>query len=231
MPMRILLIEDDKKLSDMLADGLTRWGYACRSVADFSSVMEDFSAYNPHLVVMDINLPAYDGFYWCTRIRQVSKVPVLFLSARDTNMDIVMAVNAGGDDYVTKPFSMEVLLAKVSALLRRTYDYTDAAPPILVYGDWVLDTGRQVLVGKGREIALTRNEYRILYVLLTSRGHIVSRDDLMRELWEDARFVDDNTLTVNMGRLRKKLEEAGLMGMIETKVGQGYIVEERPGAV
>jgi DNA-binding response OmpR family regulator len=229
--MRILLIEDDKKLSDILADGLTRWGYECRSVADFSTVMEDFSAYNPHLVVMDINLPAYDGFYWCGRIRQVSKVPVLFLSARDTNMDIVMAVNAGGDDYVTKPFSMEVLLAKVSALLRRTYDYTDAAPPILVYGDWVLDTGRQVLTGKGREIALTRNEYRILYVLLTRRGHIVSRDDLMRELWEDARFVDDNTLTVNMGRLRKKLEEAGLMGMIETKVGQGYIVEERPGAV
>ena len=228
MPMRILLIEDDRKLSDMLTEGLTRWGYECRSVADFSTVMEDFAQYDPHLVIMDINLPAYDGFYWCGRIRQVSKVPVLFLSARDTNMDIVMAVNAGGDDYVTKPFSMEVLLAKVSALLRRAYDYTEAAPAVLVYGDWVLDTGRQVLIGPAQEVELTRNEYRILYVLLTHRDQVVSRDDLMRELWEDARFVDDNTLTVNMGRLRKKLEEAGLTGMIETKVGQGYIIEERP---
>lgn len=228
--MRILLIEDDQKLSEMLRDGLTRWGYECRAVADFAAVMEAFGEYNPHLIVMDINLPAYDGFYWCGRIRQVSKVPVLFLSARDTNMDIVMAVNAGGDDYVTKPFSMEVLLAKVSALLRRAYDYTGDAPSVLVYGDWVLDTGRQVLAGQGTEIGLTRNEYRILYVLLTHRDQVVSRDDLMRELWEDARFVDDNTLTVNMGRLRKKLEEAGLPGMIGTKVGQGYIISERPGS-
>jgi DNA-binding response OmpR family regulator len=228
MAMRILLIEDDTKLSEMLTDGLTRWGYACRSVEDFSAVMEAFTEYDPHLVVMDINLPAYDGFYWCGRIRQVSKVPVLFLSARDTNMDIVMAVNAGGDDYVTKPFSMEVLLAKVSALLRRAYDYAETAPPVLVYGEWVLDTGRQALVGRDREVTLTRNEFRILYALLTRRSQVVSREDLMRDLWEDARFVDDNTLTVNMGRLRKKLEEAGLSGMIETKVGQGYIIAERP---
>lgn len=222
---KILIIEDDVKIRDIILENIKKWGYDGLAAEDFSKVMEGFADYQPHLVLMDINLPAYDGFYWCGQIRQVSKVPIIFISSRNSNMDIIMAINMGGDDFVQKPFSLEVLLAKINALLRRTYSYADVESNVLEYNGVVLNLKDNTVLYQQHKQELTKNEFRILYMLMKDNGKVISREDIMRKLWEDESFVDDNTLTVNINRLRRRLQEMGLEDLIKTKRGQGYILE------
>ena len=221
---RILVVEDDFSMAQVLQQELTRWGYGVRLVEDFQAVIPSFVDYDPHLVLLDIMLPFYNGYHWCSEIRKLSNVPVVFLSSASDNMNIVMAMNMGGDDFVAKPFDLDVLTAKVQALLRRTYDFGAAAPLLEARGA-VLDTGDNSLTYEGQKLELTRNEYRMLQVLLEQKGRTVSRETLMQRLWETDSFVDENTLTVNMARLRRKLEGLGLTEFIRTKKGLGYLIE------
>ena len=221
---RIFLIEDDPAIAGAVAKHLASWGWSVRRAEDFQRVLEEFQAFGPHLVLLDIGLPFRNGYHWCAEIRKASRVPIVFLSSASDNMNIVMAMNMGGDDFVAKPFDLDVLTAKVQALLRRTYDFAAAAPLLEARGA-VLDTGDNSLTYDGRKLELTRNEYRILQVLLEQKGRTVSRDTLMQRLWETDSFVDENTLTVNMARLRRKLEGLGLTEFIRTKKGLGYLIE------
>lgn len=220
----IMIVEDDRALCSQLAEGLRKWRFNVTVVEDFEHVTAEFNRHQPHLVIMDVNLPCFDGFYWTAQIRTISKVPVLFLSSRDTNMDIVMAVNAGADDYVTKPFAISVLTAKIQALLRRSYDYSAGTPDLLSHNDLTLNTGDGTVLYNGQRIELTKNEHKILALLLSNKGKIVSRGKLMQLLWDNDEFVNDNTLTVNINRLRAKLADIGLDDFITTKKGQGYII-------
>jgi len=221
---RILIVEDDPVIASEIRQSLLRWGFEAVAADDFSDILGTFEAAAPQLVLMDISLPFFNGFYWCGEIRKRSKVPVIFLSSRSDNMDVVMAVSMGGDDYITKPVSMEVLTAKIQAMLRRAYDYE--MPTSLTLRGAVLDAGALCLVQGGVKTELTRNEVRILQQLLSKKGSIVSREDLMLALWDSDEFVDDNTLTVNVNRLRKTLDDAGLSGCIVTHKGQGYAIHE-----
>lgn len=221
---KILIVEDDPGIASGIASQLSAWGHEARCITDFSNVMKEFSEFEPHMVLLDITLPFYNGYHWCGEIRKVSKVPIVFISSAAENMNIVMAVNMGADDFIAKPFDANVLVAKVGALLRRTYDFGESSPVIECKGA-MLNTGDQTFTYQGAPIALTRNEYRILSALMQSRGKIVSREKLMELLWESDCFIDENTLTVNVNRLRKKLDGAGLEGYITTKFGQGYIIE------
>ena len=221
---KILIIEDDVKIRDIILENIQKWGYEGLVMEDFNKVMETFAEYQPHLVLLDINLPAFDGFYWCGKIREISKVPIIFISSRNSNMDIIMAVNMGGDDFVQKPFSLEVLLAKVNAMLRRTYSYVDVEVNILEHQGVVLNLKDSCVLYQNQKLELTKNEFKILYILMKNNGKVVSRDEIMRKLWEDESFVDDNTLTVNINRLRKDLMDMGLDDFIKTKRGQGYII-------
>ena len=196
-----------------------------RRAENFADIMSEFNEFEPQLVLLDISLPFYNGYHWCSEIRKVSRVPVIFISSASDNMNIVMAMNMGGDDFIAKPFDLDVLTAKVQALLRRTYDFGSPEPSLAAHGA-VLDMNAGVLEYEGEHIPLTKNELRILQSLLEKRGKVVSRDDLMMRLWQTDSFVDENTLTVNVTRLRKKLENAGLDEFIKTKKGLGYIVEE-----
>ena len=182
---RVLVVEDDKVLCDNIKEGISRWGFEGIAVENFADILQEFARHNPHLVIMDINLPYFDGFYWCRKIRGISKVPVIFLSSRDSNMDIVMAVNMGGDDYVTKPFSMDVLVAKMQALIRRAYSYGQDEGQIIECDGAILNINDAALAYAGRSIELTRNEFKILQLLMRNRGKIVSRERLMRALWEE----------------------------------------------
>ena len=221
---KILIIEDDAVISEQVSRYLARWGYETACAEDFENILPQFVSFAPQLVLLDIGLPFYNGYYWCGEIRKVSQVPVVFVSSASDNMNIVMAMNMGGDDFIAKPFDLEVLAAKVQALLRRTYDFGSAAP-LLEHRGAVLDTGNNTLSYEGRKLELTRNEYRLLQVLLEHKGKTVSRDTLMQKLWETDSFVDENTLTVNMTRLRRKLEGLGLENFIHTKKGLGYLLE------
>lgn len=220
----ILIVEDDPTIANLIADNLEKWQLVPHLVTDFDHVFEQFTTQKPKLVLLDINLPIYDGFYWCQKIRQVSKVPIIFISSRNTNMDMVMAMNMGGDDFVNKPFSMEVLIAKINALLRRTYNYTEQNGDVLQHNGLLLNLQDSTAKINDVQIDLSKNEYKLLQFLIRHNGRIVSREKLLRALWEDERFVDDNTLTVNINRLRKKISQAGLEDYIVTKVGQGYII-------
>lgn len=220
---RILIIEDDRGIAGAIARQAARWGLEAKCAGDFANVMAEFAAYDPQLVLLDIALPFYNGYYWCEKIRAVSKVPVIFISSASDNMNIVMAMNMGGDDFIAKPFDQAVLMAKIQALLRRTYDFGGSAP-ILEHRGAVLNTGDQTLYYQGQKVELSRNEYRILLSLMEERGKVVSREKLMERLWQTDSFVDENTLTVNVNRLRKKLDAAGLTDFIGTKFGVGYIV-------
>ena len=191
---------------------------------DFKQVLEEFLAFDPQIVLLDIGLPYYNGHHWCGEIRSVSKVPIIFISSADDNMNIVMALNMGGDDFIAKPFDLNVVTAKVQALLRRAYSFKEQTN-LVEHKGAVLNLNDATLHYKDCKVELTKNEYRILHTLMSRAGEIVSRDEIMRELWEDDSFVDDNTLTVNITRLRKKLEEAGLKDYIKTKKGIGYVVE------
>ena len=221
---RIFLVEDDQSIAGAVAKHLDSWGWEVHRVMDFQRVLEEFQAFGPHLVLLDIGLPFRNGYHWCAGMRKVSRVPIVFLSSASDNMNIVMAMNMGGDDFVAKPFDLDVLTAKVQALLRRTYDFGAAAPLLEARGA-VLDTGDNSLTYEGQKLELTRNEYRMLQVLLEQKGRTVSRETLMQRLWETDSFVDENTLTVNMARLRRKLEGLGLTEYIRTKKGLGYLIE------
>ncbi|WP_433616125.1 response regulator transcription factor [Paenibacillus cellulositrophicus] len=223
MEMNIFIVEDDTSIFEALRQRLEKWSLRVTGPRDFDDVMGDFLKQQPHLVILDIQLPRYDGFYWCREIRAVSKVPILFLSSRDHPMDMVMAMNMGADDYVQKPFHMDVLLAKIQALLRRTYAYGEEAMDVIEWNGALLDLKRGVIRRDGREAELTKNEFYILTVLVDAKDEIVTRQDLIRKLWEDEHFVNDNTLTANITRLRQKLALLELDGAIVTKKGIGYM--------
>lgn len=221
---RILIIEDDRGIADAITVQAQMWDLQVQCVQNFRNVMEDFTAFDPHLVLLDITLPFFNGYHWCSQIRQVSKVPIIFISSASDNMNIIMAMNLGADDFIAKPFDGSVLMAKIHALLRRTYDFTGGAA-VLQHRGALLNTGENSLSYQGEEIPLSKNEYRILLTLLENKGNVVSREKLMEKLWQTDSFVDENTLTVNVGRLRKKLETAGLTDFITTKFGVGYIIK------
>lgn len=220
---RIFIVEDDAVIAAAVAKHLESWGYSAVCVRDFEHVLDEFSAAGPQLVLMDVSLPFYNGYHWCSRIRQVSKVPVIFLSSAADNLNIVMAMNLGGDDFIAKPFDLQVLAAKVQALLRRTYDF-GAPGDLLPCGSALLDLSAGALCVGDERVELTKNETRILQMLIERRGQVVSRSALMTRLWQSDSYIDENTLTVNVARLRKKLEAAGLEGLIRTKKGEGYLM-------
>lgn len=223
MDTTIFIIEDDTLLLNALKDGLSQWSYRVSYPSDFSIVMEDFVALRPHLVIIDIQLPKYDGFHWCREIRAVSKVPIIFLSSRDHPMDMVMAMNLGADDYVQKPFNMDVLLAKIQAILRRTYTYEEVSSDVIEWNQAILNLKNGSIYKEGKTVELTKNEFFILSVLVKSTNEIVSRHELMRMLWDDDQFINDNTLTANITRLRQKLSSIELDNGIVTKKGLGYM--------
>ncbi|MEO4055268.1 response regulator transcription factor [Solibacillus sp. CAU 1738] len=223
MEFTVLLIEDDPSIFTAIQERFTQWSLRVVGVSSFQKVMDDFIKEQPQLVIIDIQLPAFDGFHWCREIRMHSKVPILFLSSRDHPMDMVMSMQLGGDDFIQKPFNMEVLLAKVQAMLRRTYDYQEKKAELTTWNGAVVDFSKSTIAYKEQTIELTKNEFFILRVLLNHVDKIVSRDELMRKLWDDERFVNDNTLSVNVNRLRQRLEEIGLLDVIVTKKGLGYM--------
>jgi len=221
---KIMIVEDDVRIKEILLENIVRWGFDGKATENFNDVFVEFSKYSPHLILMDINLPFFDGFYWCGKIREISKVPIIFVSSRNNNMDVIMAINMGGDDFIQKPFSLEILMAKINALIRRTYSYADAQTNVLEYKNIVLNMKDNSAFFKDRRVELSRNEFSILYLLMKNNGNLISREKIMRSLWEDESFVDDNTLTVNINRLRKKLENIELEDLIKTKKRQGYII-------
>ncbi len=220
---KILIVDDDRVIADTVKEQLIKWGYEARIVDDFNNVLKIFAEYGPHLVLMDIGLPFFNGYHWCAQIRNISKVPVIFMSSMSDNMNIVMAINMGGDDFVIKPFDMNVLIAKVQAMLRRTYSFAESTN-IIEHNGCILNMNDQTFIYNEEMVELTKNEYRILQCLLENIGKVVARDTIMMKLWESDNFIDDNTLTVNVARLRKKLENAGLKDYIKTKKGSGYII-------
>lgn len=221
---KIMLVEDDEGIAGEIADYAAGWNLKVHIVENFENIMAEFAQVKPHLVLLDISLPYFDGYYWCRQIRSVSKVPVIFLSSAADNMNILMAMNMGADDFIAKPFDRNVLIAKLSAMLRRSYDFA-ASVSIIEHKGAMLNTADNTLSYQGTNIDLTKNEYRILLTLMENRGRVVSREKLMERLWESDSFVDENTLTVNVNRLRRKLENVGLKDFIGTKFGVGYIVE------
>lgn len=225
MDYRIYIIEDDTGIAEAVKNCLGGWGMEGKIVENFRNVIDEFEEYQPHLVLMDITLPFMGGYHWCSEIRKISKVPIVFISSASDNMNIVMAMNMGGDDFIAKPFDQNVLIAKIQAILRRTYDFANAAP-VLEHKGAILNTGDNSLIFQNEKIELSKNEYRILLTLMQQKGKIVSREHLMEVLWETDCFVDENTLTVNVGRLRKKLEKSGLKNFIMTKHGVGYLLGE-----
>ena len=222
--MRIFVVEDDAVIASAVKKSVEAWGCDCRVAQDFRAVLQEFAAYDPQLVLMDITLPFYNGYHWCSEIRKLSKVPVMFLSSASDNMNIVMAMNMGGDDFIAKPFDLSVLTAKVQAMLRRTYEFAGQSS-LLERGGAILSANDSSLSFASERLELSKNEYRILLVLMQAGGAVVPRETLMQRLWESDSFVDENTLTVNVARLRKKLEGIGLTDFIVTKKGVGYQVK------
>jgi DNA-binding response OmpR family regulator len=223
--LKIMIVEDEETIRDMLEETILKWGFDVIKTEEFNDVFQQFANENPQLILLDINLPAFDGFYWCNKIRDVSSVPIIFISSRNTPMDMIMAMNMGGDDYIQKPFDTNVLMAKVNALLRRSYSYINAEANILEHTGVVLNLKDWELSFDGNESELTKTEFTILKMLMQNKGSVVSRTKLMRALWKDESFVDDNTLTVNITRLRKKLADLGKDHFITTKKGEGYIIQ------
>lgn len=223
---KIFLVEDDSVIANQVEKHLRSWNYEVFIAENFHDIMSDFTKSGAALVILDISLPFFDGFYWCRQMRQISKVPILFLSGASDNLNIVMAMNMGADDFICKPFELDVLTAKLQALLRRAYDFSDVqSADVIEHEGIILNLKNASLYFDGESIELTKNEYRILEILLKNRGEMTSRDDLMIGLWNTDSFVDENTLTVNMTRLRKKLAEYGINDLIKTKKGLGYIIE------
>ena len=221
---RILIIEDDLSMAAAMKKQIESWGNQVKLVEDFQDVLSSFIEYDPHMVLVDIMLPFFNGYHWCSEIRKISGVPVIFISSASDNMNIVMAMNMGGDDFIPKPVDLNVMMAKIQAVLRRTYDMVGKIP-VLEHRGAILNLNDTSLNFQGEQVELTKNEFRILQTLMENKGKIVSRDTLMTRLWQTDSYVEENTLTVNITRLRKKLENIGLEGFITTKVGSGYIIE------
>jgi DNA-binding response OmpR family regulator len=222
----IFIVEDDKALSREIKMCLSKWGYNTHEAKKLDDITEEVLSVNPKLVLMDISLPFYDGFYWCNQIRNMLKVPIIFISSRDNDMDIVMSINMGADDYIVKPFSTQVLVAKVQAILRRTYSYNNSLKSdIIKYKDITLNILEGKIYFKDDSIELSKNEFKIINILMNNQGNIVNRDTIIEELWDSEEFISENTLTVNINRLRKTLENIGLKDFIVTKKGQGYCVK------
>ncbi len=221
---RIMIIEDEAGIARAVKEHLEKWGFDVYCADDFRNVLSEYSSFSPHLVLLDISLPFFNGYYWCNEIRKTSETPIIFLSSASDNMNIVMAMNMGGDDFIPKPFDLNVLMAKIQALLRRTYDFIGQASYIEHRGA-VLNLSDASLSFGEEKIELTKNEFKILQTLMENNGKVVSREMLMNRLWKTDSFIDENTLTVNIARLRKKLDNAGLKEFIATKVGMGYIIE------
>lgn len=223
MSHRIMIVEDDPVIAGAMEQYISGWGHQVHWVRNLQDIMPEFAEFQPQLVLLDISLPFFDGYHWCQEIRKSSQVPVIFISSASENLNIIMAMNMGGDDFIAKPFDFSVLMAKIQALLRRSYDFSPAPPQPQAHGA-TLNTGDASLQYQGRRIELSKNEYRILEALMERTGTVVSRDSLMEKLWETDCYVDENTLTVNIGRLRKKLAAAGLTDFIVTKKGMGYLI-------
>ena len=221
---RIFIVEDDRGIAEEIEKAAKMWGFEARTAENLHELLSEFAEYKPHIVLMDIVLPYFSGYYWCGEIRKLSKVPIIFISSASDNLNIVMAMNMGGDDFIAKPFDQSVLIAKIQALLRRSYDFS-ASLPLLSHRGAFLNTGDGTLSYNGETIPLSKNEYRILLCLMENRGKTVSREKLMERLWKTDVFIDENTLTVNVNRLRRKLAAAGLEEFITTKFGVGYIIE------
>ncbi len=221
---RIFIIEDDQTLAALLQKNLELWGYQVQCAENLQNILPQFEVFQPHLVLLDIMLPFFNGYHWCTELRKISNVPVVFLSSASDNMNIIMAMNAGGDDFIEKPFDLNVLIAKVQAILRRSYHLT-AQTAVLECNGAVLNLNDATLTYQAQKVELTKNEFKILQVLMEHRGKIISRDTLMTRLWESDMYVEENTLTVNINRLRKKLNAIGLTDFIKTKPGSGYLIE------
>ena len=222
---KIMIVEDDRTIAGVLERQLERWGCSVYTVQDFGAVLEEFREQAPDLVLMDIALPFYDGYYWCGEIRRVSRVPIIFISSAGEDMNLIMAVQMGADDFIAKPFSLDVAMAKIQALLRRTYAFGGDWDTLRVRGA-VLNLTEAALTWGDARLKLSGNEFKILRTLMERAGSPVSRDELIRQLWETDSFIDDNTLTVNITRLRRRLEEIGLDGFIRTRRGLGYIIEK-----
>ena len=221
---KVFIIEDDKIISGAVEKYLSGWGYEVRTASDFNNVLSEFADFGPHIILMDISLPFFNGFYWCSQIRKTSNVPIIFISSASDSMDIVMAVNMGGDDYIIKPFDLSILAVKVQALLRRAYDFS-APSNVIEHRGALLNISDATISYADVKTELTRSDFKILQLLMEHSGQVVSRSDIMAKLWESDNFVDDNALTVSINRLRKKLDGMGLEGFIKTKKGLGYIVD------
>ncbi|MGN1405728.1 MAG: response regulator transcription factor [Erysipelotrichaceae bacterium] len=220
---RLLIIEDEKDIAESIATSLANYGFETRTIDDFSKIMETFKEFDPHMVLLDIKLPYYDGYHYCMEIRKISKLPIIFISSASDNMNIIMAMNMGGDDFVIKPFEMNVLIAKIMAHLRRCYDF-NANPNIISINGINLNINDSSISYENRHLELSKNEFRILLTLVQNKGKIVSREKLMEVLWQSGDFVDENTLNVNINRLRKKLETIKINDLIQTKFGMGYMI-------
>lgn len=221
---RVLIVEDDMVIAKSIANYLNKWNYQAKCITDFRNVMDEFIAFDPQLVLLDISLPFFNGYHWCNEIRKISKVPIIFISSASDNMNIVMAMDIGGDDFIVKPFDLSVLVAKVNALIRRTYSFQGQVN-ILERNGVVLNLNDVCIIYKDEKLELTKNDFKILQVLMENPGKVVSRSQIMTRLWDSDSFIDDNTLTVNVNRLRKKLEEIGIYDFIITKKGLGYMVK------
>ena len=221
---RLMLVEDDSGIAQGIKDMAETWDFDVFVVENFRNILKDYTEYQPHIILLDIILPFFDGYHWCNEIRKISKVPIIFISSASDNMNIVMAMNMGADDFIAKPFDKDVLMAKIQALLRRTYDFSSDAL-ILEHRGAFLNTGDNTLIYNDEQIPLTRNEYRIILCLMENKGKVVSREKLMERLWKTESFIDENTLTVNVNRLRIKLDTAGLNNFIVTRFGVGYIIQ------
>lgn len=221
---KILIIEDDSALSEIMKKHIESWNYDVKCIRNFQNIIPEFTEFDPHLVLLDIMLPFFNGYHWCTELRKISNIPIVFVSSASDNMNIVMAMNIGGDDFIAKPVEPSVMIAKIQAILRRTYNMTDKTP-VLEHKGAILNLNDTTLLYHDSKIELTKNEFRILQTLLENKGKVVSRDTLMTKLWQIDCYVEENTLTVNVTRLRRKLESAGLTDFIKTKIGYGYIIE------
>lgn len=220
----IFIVEDDPIIANSIKSNLTSWGFEVRVSEDYKNVIEEFQKFSPNLVLLDITLPFFNGYHWCKMIREKSTVPIIFLSSSSENLNIIMAMDLGADDYITKPFNMDILLAKIRALLRRSYDFVSDINFIYHNGLELNLSEMKVSYGGKTEI-LTKNEFKILELLLKNKGSVITREKLMKRLWMSDEYIDDNTLTVNVARLRTKLKEIGVGDLIITKVGVGYYVQ------
>ncbi|MFV0517349.1 MAG: response regulator transcription factor [Aminipila sp.] len=221
---KILIVEDDVVIAEKLKEHLTKWEYEVEYLENFQDITSEFVRFDPHVILMDIALPFYNGYHWCAEIRKLSSVPIVFISSSSDNLNIVMAMNMGGDDFLSKPFDLNVVTAKIQAIIRRTYSF-NGRNNVIEHNDVILNLSNATLFNKDKKIELTKNDFKLMQILFEEAGKVVSREKIITRLWEDENFIDDNTLTVNVARLRKKLEEIGLHNYIQTKKGLGYLIQ------